>query len=103
MPKVYKPVKYEITDISDLANMVYTGQAVTIFITGTWLVEIDGLNYMPCDQEYRQAPANIENAEYRFKPQIKFLQDMADHPSVKNNPRIRKHGKFILIEILELA
>ena len=101
-PKVYKPIEYEITDISDLQNISYLGQAMTIFITGTWLVRIDGLHYMPSDQEIRSAPANVPDAQYRFKPQIQFVQDMKDHPSVKNNPRIRKQGKFILIQIMEL-
>jgi hypothetical protein len=100
--KVYKPIQYEITDITDLQNITYLGQAVTIFITGTWLVEVNGLTYMPGDQEIRLAPPNVQGTEYSFKPQIKFLKDMKDHPSVKNNPRIRKQGKFILIEILEL-
>jgi hypothetical protein len=100
--KIYKPNQYEISDITDLINISYLGQAITIFITGTWLVQVNGLIYMPGDQEIRQAPTNVLDAQYRFKPQIKFLQDMKDHPSVKNNPRIRKQGKFILIEILEL-
>ena len=94
----YTPVNHEI--MADTTGQSFTGKFVTFIITGTWLVGIGNLKFMPGDVY----PYDLQGAdgEITVKPDIKFIEDVSQDPSVLGNRRL-KAGKFIEVITLKMS
>ena len=78
----------------------FIGKFVTFIVTGTWLVSIGNLKFMPGDV----FPFDLQGAdgEIVLYPDIKFLEDLSSDPSVSDNKRL-KPGKFIEVIVLKMC
>ena len=95
--QLYTPVPHEI--MGDSTGQEFTGKFVTFIVTGTWLVKIGNLTFMPGDV----FPYDLQGADGQIllKPEIRFLEDLSEDPSVLNNKRLKK-GKFIEVITLKM-
>ena len=98
MNKKYTPVPHEIME--NTTGLTFTGKFITFIITGTWLVQIGNVSFMPGDVY----PWDLQGAdgEISFAPDIKFIEDVGNDPSVLSNKRL-KAGKFIEVITLKTA
>jgi hypothetical protein len=97
MNKQYTPDYKEIN--ANSTGETFIGKVITFVITGTWLVKINDMLFMPGDI----LPFDLQGAEGDIKmtPEISFVQDLSADPSVVNNKRL-KQGKFIKVIVLKL-
>lgn len=90
----YKPSNIVIQN--DEANREFIGTALTFYVTGTWLVEIDGLRILPGGS----LNESLEDQNIKHNYQIKFLLDLSSHAICTNNPSLRA-GKHLIARILK--
>lgn len=90
MTKGYTPTFHEVME--NTTGQTFTGKIITFIVTGTWLVQIGNIKFMPGDNY----PLDFQgvDGEISFAPDIKFVEDVSNHPSVLGNKRL-KTGKFI--------
>jgi hypothetical protein len=98
MSKLYTPFHDEIKE--NQTGTAYVGKFITFVVTGTWLVSIGNLKFMPGDVY----PYDLQGADGQisFTPEINFLEDVSNDPSVLSNRRV-KQGKFIEVIVLKMS
>jgi hypothetical protein len=93
----YVPTQHEVT--KDTSSQQFVGKYIVFNITGTWMVKIDNLIYLPGDIVHRELQGEV--GELLYQPVISFKEDMTTDPAVQANKRLIP-GQRILVEFLKL-